>query len=129
MAKNILRRVARFFGGFVLFIFIGIFVLGALDPSGEEIDPDAIKELYPMFGMVFGYLCAYIFTWFPKWKGELVGGIVICLLSIGMGSSIVISRGWEMWSFGLAYTIPFLIPGVLFLVDWTLRRKISSKQD
>ena len=129
MAKNILRRLARFFGGVVLFIFFWIFILGALDPSEEEIDPEAIKELYPMFGMVFGYLCAYIFTWFPKRKGELIGGIVICLLSIGMGGSIVLSRGWDKWSFGLAYTIPFLLPGVLFLVDWHLRRKTPPKQD
>jgi len=113
----------------MLFVFFGIFVLGALDPSGEEIDPDAIKELYPMFGMIFGYLCAYIFTWFPKCKGELVGGVVLSLLSVCMGGSIVLSRGWEMWSFGLAYTIPFLVPGVLFLVDWSLRRKTIPKQD
>jgi len=129
MGKNKLRWLARLIGGFMLFVFIGVFVLGALEPSEEEIDPEAIKELYPMFGMVFGYLCAYIFTWFPKWKGELIGGIIICLLSICMGGSIVLSRGWDKWSFGLAYTIPFLIPGVLFLIDWSHRRKTVTPQD
>lgn len=131
--KNTFRNLARCFGGLALLFYLGGFVLGAFSPPDPEMnpdpDPEAMQELYPMLAMLFITLCAYIFTWIPEKKGDLIGGSVIILLSFCMGGYILILRGWEKWSFGLAYCLPFLIPGVLFLVAWSLQRKTKSEQN
>ncbi len=99
--------------------FIGTFVLIGIISliEGETPSSDEILELLPMLGMLGISFVGFIFTWkknqFIRIK---IGALVMILTAIGQGLFIPITRGWNTYIAGLMYSIPFLLPAILFLI-------------
>jgi len=127
MSKKLLR-LGRILGGLAVLIFTGGFILVFIGNIIEESAPDTnsadFLEVLPMVIMIPLQLIFYILTWFPKIKGELIGGIAMSIISLCMGGYVFYDAGGMKLIMGLVFCIPFLIPGILFIIVG-LKRKTS----
>ena len=121
MSKKILW-LGRIFGGLAVFFYTGGLILVFIGTILEEGLPDTnssdFLEVLPMVIMIPFQLIFYIVTWFPKKKGELIGGIAIIIISLCMGGYVFFDSGRMKLIMGLVFCIPFLIPGILFIISW-----------
>ena len=119
MSKKLLR-LGRILGGLAVLIYTGGLLLVVIGSISEEAPPDTnggdFLEVLPMVIMIPLQLIFYILTWFPKKKGELIGGIAISIISLCMGSYVFFDAGNMKLIMGLVFCIPFLIPGILFMI-------------
>ena len=128
MSKKLLW-FARILGGLVVLIFTSGLTLVFIGTIIEEGPPDTnsgdFLEVLPMVIMIPLQLIFYILTWFPKKKGELIGGIAMSIISLCMGTYVFIDAGNMKLIMGLVFCIPFLIPGILFIIVG-LKKKANS---
>jgi len=119
MSKKLLR-LGRILGGLAVLIFTGGFILVFIGTIIEEGPPDTNSgdfiEILPMVIMIPLQLIFYILTWFPKKKGELIGGIAMSIISLCMGGYVFFDAGNMKLIMGLVFCIPFLIPGIIFII-------------
>ncbi len=125
MSKKLLW-FGRILGGLVVLIFTGGLILVSVASIIEEdpIDPNSADflEVLPMVIMIPLQLIFYIFTWFPKKKGELIGGVAMTTISLCMGGYVMFDAGSNKFIAGLMFCIPFLIPGILFIISWIKKK-------
>ena len=126
MSKKLLW-FGRIFGGLAVLIFTGGFILVFIGNIIEEGPPDTNSgdfiEILPMVIMIPLQLIFYILTWFPKKKGELIGGIAMSIISLCMGTYVFIDAGSMKLTMGLVFCIPFLIPGIIFIIYSQMKEK------
>ena len=126
MSKKLLR-LGRILGGLAVLIYTGGLILIVVGSIFEEGPPDTnsadFLEVLPMVIMIPLQLIFYILTWFPKIKGELIGGIAISIISLCMGAYVFFDAGNMKLIMGLVFCIPFLIPGILFIIYSQMKKK------
>ena len=114
--KVAIKWLARILGGLAV-IFFGMFVFGEGIPDFRTIEDFQLKSMLMLLAFAtFGYF----FSWFR----EKEGGIVMILAGIIMGMYMFYNGGSvDKWSITM-YTLPFLIPGLLF---WWVGKKAVNK--
>ena len=126
MSKKLLL-LGRILGGLAVFFFTGGLILVFIGTIIEEGPPETnsgdFLEVLPMVIMIPLQLIFYIVTWFPKKKGELIGGIAMLITSLFMGTYVYIDAGGIKLIMGLVFCIPFLIPGTLFIIYSQMKKK------
>ena len=126
MSKKLLW-FGRILGGLAVLIFTSGFILVFIGTIIEEGPPDTnsgdFLEILPMVIMIPLQLIFYILTWFPKIKGELIGGIAISIISLCMGAYVFYDAGNMKLMMGLVFCVPFLIPGILFIIYSQMKKK------
>ncbi len=119
MSKKLLW-LGRILGGLAVLIYTSGLILVFIGTIFEEGLPDTnssdFLEVLPMVIMIPLQLIFYIFTWFPKKKSELIGGIAMSIISLCMGSYVFFDAGSMKLIMGLVFCIPFLIPGIIFII-------------
>ncbi len=104
-------------------LFVSIFSLDAFDPAftlWKQLQAFAI-HLIPSLVLLIFLIVA--------WKRELVGGIILCILSLGlmppiyMGNYQMNHSVWMSLSVILMILFPFTIAGGLFILSHFLHRK------
>ena len=125
MSKKLLW-FGRILGGLAVLIFTGGFLLVSIGSILEDdpIDTNSgdFLEVLPMVIMIPMQLIFYIFTWFPKKKWELIGGVAMTTISLCMGGYVMYDAGSNKIIMGLVFCIPFLIPGILFIISWIKKK-------
>ena len=126
MSKKLLL-LGRILGGLAVLIYTGGLILVVIGSIFEEGPPDTnsgdFLEVLPMVIMIPLQLIFYILTWFPKIKGELIGGISISIISLCMGGYVFYTAGGMKLIMGLVFCIPFLIPGIIFIIYSQMKEK------
>ena len=110
-------------------LFVSLFALDAFEP-GQTIWRQIgafLIHLIPSFILAAMLVVA--------WKWELVGGIIFIAIGIGFTPFIYINNyqmNQSVWmSIGIIATItlPFILVGVLFILNHFMRRKAAKKQN
>jgi len=116
-------RNFRWFGrlsGFLGLVFFVSFFLG----RGLEI----IKSSNSNFDLLF-ILTLFSFALVANiigWLIEIVGGFLLLLSGLALGIIIFFSDVFGTFLYTMAFALPFLIPGVLFLIAWKIKYKEKS---
>ena len=125
--SKILLRFGRILGGLAVLIFMGGFLLVIIGSLLEDpVDPNNngdFLEVLPMVIMIPMQLLFYIITWFPKKNGEFIGGIGMTTISLCMGGYLIYDAGSQKLKMGSIFCIPFLIPGILFIIYSQMKKK------
>jgi len=125
MSKTILK-FGRILGGLAVLIFTGGFLLVIIGSLFEDpVDPNngGFLEVLPIVIMIPMQLIFYIITWFPKKKGELIGGIAMTIISLCMVGYLIYDAGSQKLKMGSIFCIPFLIPGILFIIYSQIKKE------
>jgi len=116
-------RNFRWFGrlsGFLGLVFFVSFFLG----RGLEV----IKSSNSNFDLLF-ILTLFSFALVANiigWLIEIVGGFLLLLSGLALGIIIFFSDVFGTFLYTIAFALPFLIPGVLFLIAWKIKYKEKS---
>ncbi len=116
-------RNFRWFGrlsGFLGLVFFVSFFLG----RGLEV----IKSSNSNFDLLF-ILTLFSFALVSNiigWLIEIVGGFLLLLSGLALGIIIFFSDVFGTFLYTMAFALPFLIPGVLFLIAWKIKYKEKS---
>jgi uncharacterized membrane protein HdeD (DUF308 family) len=107
-----IRWLARGTGSFfaISFLYLGI-TTGPTSPS--------LQEVAVVLSLVLGVLIAW-------WREELGGFILILLavvLSLIMGFVVAVESPDQRSTLLLVFVVPYLVPGMLFLLSWWRLRK------
>ncbi len=126
MSKKLLW-LGRILGGLAVLIYTSGLILVFIGTIFEEGLPDTnssdFLEVLPMVIMIPLQLIFYILTWFPKKKSELIGGIAMLIISLCMGGYVFYDAGRMKLIMGLVFCIPFLIPGIIFIIYSQMKEK------
>jgi len=125
--SKVLLWFGRILGGLAVLIFTGGLLLITIGSLLEENPTDTSSgdffEVLPMVIMIPLQLIFYILTWFPKIRGELIGGIAMSIISLCMGGYVFYDAGGMKLLIGLVFCIPFLIPGIIFIIYSQMKQK------
>jgi len=106
--------------GFLGLVFFVSFLLG----RGLEV----IKTSSSNFDLLF-ILTLFSFALVANvigWLIEIVGGFLLLLCGLALGSIILFSDVFGTLFYTLAFSLPFLIPGVFFLIAWKMKSSAKS---
>ena len=115
----LVRRIARIWSFLCFGFFVFIIIMEILIPHGGEgwRPRDIALAAFIPVGVFLGMALA--------WRREGLGGTIITLSVIGFYLAMFILGG-DLPQLGVfAMLIPLIIPGVLFLISWTLHRRPS----
>lgn len=106
------RWAARLTGILGMVFFISYFTAGGLlefDREGGELT----------FVIILSSLCliAYVLSWFV----EIVGGTLLTISALLLPFYVHFSEGISACSSAIYYGLPFLIPGILFIIAWRIK--------
>jgi hypothetical protein len=113
---NWIRWLARGVGSFLAlsFLYLGI----TTGPS-----PPSLEELAVVFTLLVGVLIA--------WRREGLGGLILILTAVVLFlimSVVVTTKYPDQWiSLLLLFVVPYLVPGILFLICWWRSRKSGMR--
>ena len=114
--KIVIKWLARILGGLAV-IFFGMFIFGEGIPDLLTIESFQLKSMLMLLAFAaFGYF----FSWFR----EKEGGIVMTISGLVMGMNMFYHGGIGDIEAALIYSLPFLIPGLMFW--WLGREKVKS---
>ena len=74
-------------------------------------------ETGPIYFMIFSAFMGFIISWFF----ELVGGLVLAVGGLALGVYAFLSTGGDDAMTAVVYTVPFVVPGFLYLIAWFRR--------
>jgi len=106
---NTLRWLARITGGLSV-LFFGMFFIGEGIPDLQHGDGGDLQSVLLL--LVFA-IAGYLFAWFR----EKEGGLVMLFSGIIMGLTVYYSGGPKQIQGTLIYSLPFIIPALLFLLS------------
>jgi hypothetical protein len=119
-------RVFRWIGrltGFLGLVFFVSFLLGqglqVIKTSNSNFDLLFILTLFS-FALV-----ANIIGWFF----EIVGGFLLLLCGLTLGVLIAFSDVFGSLGYTLIFSIPFIIPGIFFLVAFIIKNRLKEIPD
>ena len=109
-------------------LFVSMFALDSFSPEltiWQQLLGFAI-HLVPSFILIIVLLIA--------WKWELIGGIILMIISLGL-SPLIYQHNYNMnhsvgMSLGIIMmiTFPFFLAGVLFILEHFMKKKVSGRQ-
>lgn len=74
-------------------------------------------ETGPIYFMIFSVFIGFIVSWFF----ELIGGLVLVVGGFALGVYTFLSTGGDDAMTAFVYTVPFVVPGFLYLISWYRR--------
>jgi len=74
-------------------------------------------ETGPIYFMIFSVFIGFIVSWFF----ELIGGLVLVVGGLALGVYAFLSTGGDSAMTAVIYTVPFVVPGFLYLISWFRR--------
>ena len=110
--KTLILWKARILGGLAIMFFLYILI-------SVWISKDSVQFNLPFNSMILllGFAAlGYLFAWFREKEGGIVMIVAACIMGLYMFYS---GGSTDKWSIFM-YTLPFLIPGLLF---WWIGRK------
>ena len=108
-------------------LFISIFALDAFQADltvWQQIGA-FLMHLIPTFILIALLLVA--------WKWELIGGIIFIVIGLGFSPLVFIHNYgmngsvWMSLGIIMSITIPFALVGVLFIISYSLKKKLAKK--
>ncbi len=115
------RWAARLSGILGMVFFISYFTSQGLAGFGQ---PTATTDLTFILLLFSLCLIAYVLSWFI----EIVGGTLLTLAAILLPLYVYYNEGISAFTSLVFYGLPFLIPGILFIIAWRIKliRKIAA---
>ncbi|MBE0637593.1 MAG: hypothetical protein IH598_03650 [Bacteroidales bacterium] len=115
------RWAARLTGLLGMVFFISYFTATGFlefDIQGEE-----LTFVIILFSMC---LIAYILSWFI----EIIGGLLLTISAVLLPFYVQLNEGISASKSLIYYGLPFLIPGILFIIAWWIKvmRKTAPEQ-
>lgn len=107
-ANKVLSWIARIIGLVTIVYFLVYFASQGYSFLKNELRLEANSVSFMIFSTTIGYVVA--------WFSELIGGII---LSVGGGMLaiyLMFLGGYYGLEGGMVYGLPFLVPGILFLI-------------
>ena len=74
-------------------------------------------ETGPIYFMIFSVFIGFLVSWFF----EMIGGLVLIVGGLALGVYAFLSTGGDDPMTAVVYTVPFVVPGFLFLISWFQR--------
>lgn len=74
-------------------------------------------ETGPIYFMIFSVFIGFMISWFF----ELIGGLVLVVGGLALGVYTFLSTGGGDPMTAVIYTVPFVLPGFLYLISWFRR--------
>ena len=107
ITKLLTLKTFAFILGFFPVLFFIVFLIG--EGLSELIDGKlaVIPILLFMVITSSGYILA--------WKRLIAGGWIMLVGGAVMGVYMIIFGGFDAWQISIAYSLPFIIPGLLFI--------------
>jgi hypothetical protein len=85
--------------------------------------PGTFDLTYVITVSVFA-LAAYV----VGWQLENIGGLLLILAGVFLAYYVGFSKVFGGWGDMLLFSLPFLIPGIFYLIAWNIKRK-AKKND
>ncbi len=116
---SLIRRIARIWSILCFGFFVFMAVMEILFPHGGVgwRPRDIVLAAFMPVGVFLGMALA--------WRWEALGGTIITLSAIGFYLAMFILDGELPQAMVFTMLIPLIIPGILFLISWALRRRPS----
>ncbi len=103
-----LRWLARAVGLVSVVFFLVYFVSTGFGFLRDELKLEASSVSFMIFSASVGYIVA--------WFSELIGGIILVVGGGILAIYLMFLGGWYGLEGGMIYGLPFLFPGILFLL-------------
>jgi F0F1-type ATP synthase membrane subunit a len=116
---RIYRWIGRLSGFLGLVFFVSFFVGRALDIIKSSNSNFDLLFLLTLFSFA---LVANIIGWFI----EIIGGGLLLLCGMVLGFAVAFSDVLNTLTFTLSLSLPFLIPGVFFILSWRSKFKLKE---
>lgn len=98
-------------------ILIALFLYHFFTQEITRLEDTLSIETGPVYFMVFSVLVGFIISWFI----EVLGGLILTVGGLALGVYAYMATGANSHITALIYTVPFAVPGFLFLVSWYKR--------
>lgn len=113
---NIIKWLARKIGGLAVIFFLYVLV-----SIGDSQHSEEFSLPYNSMMLLLGFAAlGYLFAWFREKEGGIVMIVAACIMGLYMFYS---GGSADKWSITM-YTLPFLIPGLMFW--WVGRKTINN---
>jgi hypothetical protein len=117
-------RSFRWYGrllGFLGMIFFISFLLG--DGFDAYKNAHASFDIFFVLTIMSFSFFAYVVAWFI----EIVGGSLLILSGLAMGLYTGFSEVFTSFDNGLLFSLPFIIPGIFFIIAWVIKQKAKKR--
>ncbi len=108
------RWAARLTGILSMVFFISRFTAVGIDAFKP---PDQSPDIF--FVIILFTLC--LFTYLLSWYAEILGGALLTIASILFPIYVHYNVGIILADAIIHYALPFLIPGILFMIAWRIK--------
>lgn len=98
-------------------ILIALFLYHFFNVEYSRLENTRSIETGPIYFMIFSVFLGFVISWFV----EFVGGLVLTIGGLALGVYTFLATGGDTYFTALIYTVPFTVPGFLFLVAWYRR--------
>lgn len=96
---------------------IALFLFHFFTQEITRLEDTLAIETGPVYFMVFSVMIGFIVSWFI----EVLGGLILTVGGLALGVYAYMATGANSHVTALIYTVPFAVPGFLFLVSWYKR--------
>ena len=107
--------------GLVACSFFTVFFIGEGIP---EIKAGNLLMILPVMTWLFLVLLGYVLAWFF----EITGGIIMMLSTLGMAAFEFFEGGHSEFHEILIISLPFIIPGLMFVITGLMAKNHRKKQ-
>jgi len=114
------RWAARLSGILGMVFFVSYFTSRGLADFNQSTANADLTFVFILFCLC---LIAYVLSWFI----EIVGGTLLTLAAILLPLYVYYNEGISAYNSLFFYGLPFLIPGILFIIAWRIKviRKVA----
>lgn len=112
-ANELWMWIARISATVLITMFLYYFFSHEITRLEEELS----IETGPVYFMVFSVMMGFIVSWFI----EVVGGLILTVGGLALGVYAFMATGADTHMTAVIYTVPFAVPGFMFLVSWYKR--------
>lgn len=102
---------------FSAIILIALFLYHFFTEEITRLEDELAIETGPLYFMIVSVMIGFVVSWFV----EVVGGLVLTVGGLALGVYAYMSTGADTLMTAAIYTVPFAVPGFLFLISWYRR--------
>ncbi len=98
-------------------VLIALFLYHFFTQEVTRLEEELSIETGPVYFMIVSVFIGFIVGWFV----EVVGGLILTVGGLALGVYAYMATGADTPMTAVIYTVPFAVPGFLFLVSWYRR--------
>ncbi len=117
MSEKVANRGWMWSARILAVILIALFLYHFFTTEITRLEDTLSIETGPVYFMVFSVMMGFIISWFI----EVLGGLILTVGGLSLGVYAYMATGANSHLTALIYTVPFAVPGFLFLVSWYKR--------